>query len=482
MTEKKVKAASPGGFRDYAPSEMIARLKMLETIRNIYERFGFDPLDTHAVELLEVLVGGDPNFDKMIFETMRRRGQATGGREQQGTALRFDLTVPLARYVTANSSNLPKPFKRWQVGRVWRGEKPQAGRYREFLQCDIDTVGSSSPLADAEIVWVIYETLDALGVERFQIRINNRKVLNGLSALAGFAAEKLTDVLRVIDKLDKIGMDAILVELTNPQKPVMSRDEYMKMSTQERQAYDNTEYGLGLSSNAAAVIQQFLKIKGSVDEVLAQISALAGEDGVMHDGAEELSAITSYLRSVGLPDSAWTIDLSVARGLGYYTGPVFETQLLDLPNFGSVFSGGRFDGLVGRFGHSSIPATGASIGVDRLFAALQELGQMKQLKKTVVEALVMILDPSRMEAYLAMLGELRQAKINAAIWLGDDSAFGAQLKYAVGQGIPVVVICGEDEFAAGTVTVKDMDARRQETHPRKELAKAVRSILDKKRG
>src|SRR3989344_3373173 len=341
-----------GGFRDYLPEDMIPRQKMFDTIRDVFERFGFVPLDTPGLEKEEILTGGDPNFRMQIFRAGLRAGD-------EGLALRFDLTVPLARVVSAYGEKLEKPFKRYQIGKVWRGEKPQAGRFREFVQFD------------AEIVALIYETLTALGLSRFVIKVNNRKILNGLPSLVGFELTSNAEVLRIIDKLDKIGWDGVKVELAEK---------------------------LNLSDSQTDKLKQFIDIRSdSQEETLARLAELGADSPNIVEGSNELKEIISHIRSLGIPDRMWRIDLSVARGLGYYTGPVFETTLTDIPEIGSVFSGGRFDDLVARFGERSVPATGASVGVDRLFAAMDKLGLVKK-EKTVAQVLVLNFD-SQAEDY-----------------------------------------------------------------------------------
>jgi histidyl-tRNA synthetase len=470
-----IKARLPAGFRDYDASEMLSRLRMLEKIRAVYEKFGFDPLDTPDVEILETLVGEESG--NLIYELTKIRGHVPIGGELQRIASRFDLTVPLARYYAANASKLPKPFKRWQMGRVRRGEKPQAGRYCEFMQCDIDTVGSSSMLADAEIIWVMYETLRSLGVERFLIKVNNRKILNGLSGLCGFPQELTTDVLRLLDKIERHGVETIIDELTASVKQTIKRDDLSRMSSEDRIKYNETKYGLGLSSSAGEKIQKFIAINGDTDNVLSQLRDLAKGNEQICAGADELELIAQYLKASDVPSEAWCVDLSVARGLGYYTGPVFETILLDLPSIGSVFSGGRYDGLVSRFLEYSVPATGASIGVDRLFEALRQMDQI-EVRPTATDVFVTVLDPDRINDYLALVTKLRQSGLRTSIHMAEERAFKSQLAYAVKQQIPVVIICGSNEFEAGTVTIKNMNARSQQTVPQDSFIREVRTIID----
>jgi len=457
-TPALVPALTPAGFRDYTPGEVAARQGMIRTIQRAYERFGFDPLDTPAVEFMDTLLGppsaADEESAKMLFQARRLRGRdVAGGEETEELGLRFDLTVPLARYVASHSGQLPRPFKRYQVGPVWRGERPQKGRFCEFLQFDLDAVGTSDLYADAEVLWGVHDALVDLGVTRFVIRVNSRKVLNGLPAVAGFDEGKLVEVIRVLDKVDKVGVDAVLDELRRPDRG-----------------------GLGLGAEACEAIRGFMAIGGDPDEALARVEALCGGEGVMAEGARELREVAAHLRAAGVPQERWRIDLSIARGLGYYTGPVFETTLLDLPQIGSVCSGGRYDGLVSRFSADPAPAVGASIGVDRLFAALKELGQLR-VPPTCVQVLVTAMERDRRADYIALVAELRAAGLNAALYQGEDHAFRAQMAEATRREVPVVVICGGRELRDGVVTLKDMRARAQVTVPRAELAAAARGLL-----
>jgi len=463
--KKLIPAVLPGGFRDYGPEEMMARNKMFRVIADTYERFGFVPIDTPDVELLATLV--DEGAGKRIYELNKVAGwNPVSSEDGQRIASRFDLTVPLARFFAANISTLPKPFKRWQTGRVRRGEKPQAGRYCEFMQCDIDTVGTDSPLADAEIMWVMYETLLALGVGRFRIHLNHRGVLNGLAQIAGFE-NRVVEVLRILDKMDKIGIDQVLRSLSDPTEN--SDEEIM-----DDDAIPN--YGLGLEKSVVDIIQKFLEIKGTPLEVIEALRSFGGYNPLMNKSVDDLHSIMEYLTAVGLPVDSWGIDLTVVRGLGYYTGPVFETTLLDLPKIGSVFSGGRYDGLVGRFLPNEVPATGASIGIDRLFEALKILGRIKT-RRSPADVYVTVMDPSRINDYLKIVAKLREAGINTLLHMGNDSSFRAQLAMATSQEIPVVIICGSNEFEGGTITLKDMAQRKQYTVPHTDMVAMVQSIL-----
>lgn len=439
---KTIDPGLAGGFRDYLPEDMIPRQKMFDTIRNVFERFGFLPLDTPGIEREEILTGGDPNFRMQIFKTGLRESD-------EGLALRFDLTVPLARVVSLYSDKLEKPFKRYQVGKVWRGEKPQAGRFREFVQFDADIVGSNRASADAEIIALMYETLTALNIGQFRIRINNRKILNGLSSFAGYDPALNVDVLRAIDKLDKIRWEGVSEELTQK----------------------------GLTTVQIDKLEQFINLKGeSAREILADLLVLMSESPEAVKGISELQEITNCLDSLSIPPGSWQIDLSVARGLGYYTGPVFEAILLDLPGIGSVFSGGRYDDLVSRFGNQNIPATGASVGVDRLFAAMETLLLLKK-EKTVVKATILNFDKNAEDYCQMIVTSLRKQGIASEIYLGKEVMLKGQLSYAIKQEIPVVIIAGGNEKGNKTAQIKDMRKRVQTEVSFDQIPSIVEAIL-----
>lgn len=464
---ENVKPTLPGGFRDYPPSEMIVRNAMLATIRRVYERYGFDPLETPGVERKVVLTGNDPDFRMNIFGTQIGRARISTDPELE-MAMRFDLTVPLARFIAANPG-VPKPFKRYQLGNVWRGEKPQAGRFREFMQFDVDIVGSDSPLADAEIIAVMVATMQELVGDGFSVRFNSRRILNGLPEYAGFDPAFTSEVLRVIDKMPKIGRDAVLREL--------AKDPGASTPTEEGEGSDQqeSETGLGLSPSAVAKIAAFIDLVGSTDELVENVTKQFRGVTVAEEGIAEIVSIIAALRSMGVPERFWRVDLSVARGLSYYTGPVFETFLDALPGIGSVISGGRYDDLVRRFMDGSYPATGTSIGVDRLFAALKQLGKIS-FTPTLTQVLVTIMDAEGTTDCLTITGELRGAGIPTQLWLGPRS-FKDQLNFAVKQEVPVVIIVGSNERRDGTVTIKDMRNRKQQTVPRAQLVTIVRSLL-----
>ncbi len=419
------------GFRDYPPAQMNARLRIIATIRAVYERYGFQPLDTPALEYRATLMGYGEEGAKQIFSFVNP--------EEENVALRFDLTVPLAR-VVAQYPDLVLPFRRYQVAPVWRADKPDPGRYREFTQFDIDSVGTSSMSADVEILCAIYDALRALGIGKFRIRFSDRKVLNSLLDFAGIPRADAHRVFRVLDKLDKIGEDGVAAELTGGRVDA-SGDKIP---------------GLGLGSSQVRGIMEFLALpKGSRRTVLAGAAELFRNVPSASEAIEELEFICASLERLAIPEEFVELDLSIARGLDYYTGPVFEAILTDAPEFGSVVGGGRYDGLVERFLNRKIPAVGASIGIDRLLAALQKLG-LAELSASTAQVLVTVMEPSRIGDYQEIARELREAGINTEMYLGDEAGLGRQLQYANRQDIPVAVIIGSEEFSRGEVTVKNL--------------------------
>lgn len=419
------------GFRDYLPAQMNARLRMIATIRGVYERYGFLPLDTPAQEYRVTLMGYGEENTRQIFTFQNP--------EEEDVALRFDLTVPLAR-VVAQYPDIPLPFRRYQVATVWRADKPDPGRFREFTQFDIDSVGTTSMAADVEILCAMYDALRALGLERFTIRFSDRKVLNSLLDFAGIPRERAHGVFRVLDKLEKIGVDGVAAELTSGRIDVSG----------------DTIPGLGLSRDQVEKVKRFLAIpSGKRKDVLAALKNLFAAVPSSPEALDELVKICDSLEILSIPEENVILDQSIARGLDYYTGPVFEAVLTDAPEFGSVFGGGRYDGLIERFIGRKIPGVGASIGVDRLFAALQKLGLVKTPPATA-EVIVTVMEPSKLAEYQKLTRELRQAGINTEMYLGDETSLGKQLQYANRQEIPLAVIIGSDEFSTGEVTIKNL--------------------------
>lgn len=436
---RKVEPRLSRGLRDVLPQEMLARQQMLDTIRGVYENYGFSPLDTPAIEYLDVLSGSaGEEAQQSIFRVTNPEEEALG--------LRFDLTVPLSRVVSQYKQDIEFPFRRYQVASVWRADKPAPGRFRQFTQFDIDSVGAPSEIADVEIMAAMCDTLEALKVGRYIVRFSSRKVLNLLLAYAGIPEDRGVEVFRVLDKLDKLGIEKIRRELTTGY-------------TDESGA---PIPGLGLYPEQVDKIEAFLGTKGETRaEVLAKVRELfAGVEGAGPE-LDEIQTISEHLEALGYGSDRVMLDLSIARGLSYYTGPVYEANLVDAPELGSVFGGGRYDNLVTRFGGQAIPATGASIGVDRLLAALVHLKRIRT-PQTTAQVLVTAMDGSLMREYLELTFELRRAGIRTEIHVGRPKKLGKQLQRADRLQIPYVVIMGGDEAARSVVTVKEMEIGREQ--------------------
>jgi len=414
---------------------------MVDTIRGVYELYGFVPLSTPAIEFLDVLSGSaGTEAQQSIFRVTNP--------EKEDLGLRFDLTVPLAR-VIAQYADLPRPFRRYQVASVWRADKPDKGRYREFTQFDLDSVGVESEIADTEIIAGMCDTLSALGVGRYLVRFSSRAILNLLLAYAGIAPDQSVEVFRVLDKLDKVGLDKVKLELM---------DGYKDES-------GDTIRGVGLARDQVERIQRFLAIKSdSRRDVLSQVRALFTDVESAREQLDVVESISNHLYALGYNDDRVSLDLSIARGLAYYTGPVFEAILLDAPQFGSIFGGGRYDNLVMRFLGEPIPAVGASIGVDRLLAALTHLNKIGTQKATA-RVLVTNMDPSLRDDIIAMTWELRRAGIPTELYLGTGRGPRQQLKYADKYDIPLAILYGSNEKEQGVVTIKDLVAGRERALP-----------------
>jgi histidyl-tRNA synthetase len=428
------------GMRDFLPERMILRNWVVGELRDVFESFGFEPLDTPSVEYAETLKGKyGEEADKLIYAFEDRGGRPVG--------LRYDLTVPLAR-VVASYPELPKPFKRYQIAPVWRAERPQKGRYREFWQCDVDTAGTTSPLADAECPMVVTAALRRLGFERYTVRINNRKILTALAATLGVEGEAALGLFRSLDKLDKIGQEGVRAELA------------------ER----------GLTGRLADRLFEFVETSGSSEEVLRGLRARLGADPRAAEGIDELEQIVAALSASGIDEGSYRIDLSMIRGLDYYTGPIFET-VVEEPKIGSISGGGRYDGLIGMLSGRDVPATGVSIGFERIMDVIEELGlQPAGLKRTVTEVLVTIFDQASLSASLGLARELREAGVRTEVALTGDR-LGNQLKYASRRGIPLAAIVGPDEIAAGEVVLKDLTSGEQVKLARATIAGELRRRL-----
>ncbi len=443
--QPRPKAETPKGFRDYFGAEVEERSAMLAEIARVYALYGFDPLETSGVETVEALGKFLPDVDRPNDGVFAWQEEDSGW-----VALRYDLTAPLARVAAQYRNDLPSPYRRYAMGPVWRNEKPGPGRFRQFYQCDADTVGSASPAADAEICAMLADTLEAVGIPRgdYLVRINNRKVLNGVLECMGLADDGQRDaVLRTIDKFDKVGEAGV-------------RELLGKGRKDDSGAFIE---GVGLAEAQAEPVVAFLTSKAaSAEETFANLRAAVGESVIGAEGIAELEEIATLLAAQGYGPDRIEVDPSVVRGLGYYTGPVFEAELtFEITDekgrprqFGSVAGGGRYDDLVKRFTGQAVPATGVSIGVDRLLAALRAKGRLSG--ETRGPVVVTVMDRDRMADYQAMVGELRAAGIRAEVYLGNPKNFGNQLKYADKRQSPVAVIQGGDEAERGVVQLKDL--------------------------
>ncbi|RYH10087.1 histidine--tRNA ligase [Tropicimonas sp. IMCC6043] len=455
---RRPRAETPKGFRDYFGAEVAERNLMLRQIAEVYHLYGFDPLETAAVETVEALGKYLPDVDRP------NAGVFAWEEDGDWLALRYDLTAPLARVAAQFRNDLPAPYRRYAMGPVWRNEKPGPGRFRQFYQCDADTVGTASVAADAEICAMLADTLEHVGIPRgdYLVRINNRKVLNGvLDVVFGFTGSgddadpsavydretRKDDILRTVDKFDKVGRQGVLDLL---------------MGGRMDPSGDFTK-GCGLNEDQAGVVLSFLEARQQDNAAtLKVLRDLVGHTKRGSEGVDELEQISELLVAQGYFSDRIVIDPSVVRGLGYYTGPVFEAELTfeitddkgRKQQFGSVAGGGRYDDLVKRFTGQAVPATGVSIGVDRLLAALRAKGRMDGA--SVGPVVVTVMDRTRMAEYQAMVGELRAAGIRAEVYLGNPKNFGNQLKYADKRNSPVAVIQGEDEAARGVVQIKDL--------------------------
>jgi histidyl-tRNA synthetase len=430
------------GFRDYPPALMIPRERLMETARRVYRSYGFAPIDTPAIELAEVLLAKVEPGAEINKQLYKFKDQ--GDRD---VALRFDLTVPLARFAAQHFSELGLPFKRYHLGTVWRGESPQAGRFREFMQCDFDIIGTMSNSADIEIALVINDLFVALGFERFEIRVNNRWILNGLLTQLGLA-DKTSVLLRSLDKLAKIGRDKVIEE--------MQRDA-------------------GVTAEQAGQVIALAETTGSNSEVLDQLDKRFADNEGARKGVANLREMVEVFRTAGASDGRLRVDLSICRGLDYYTGTVYETFLSDKAEIGSVCSGGRYDNLAGSFTKQSLPGVGASLGLDRLLAAMEALDLVPKTA-TPAPVLVFMLDAARLGDYQRIARTLRSAGIGAEVY-PEPKKLGQQFQYAERRGFRVALIAGSDEFAKGVWKVKDLAKREEQAVQESELIVNVQTLI-----
>ena len=418
---EKIKPHTLSGFMELLPGPQMQMESIMEVLRKTYALYGFTPLDTPAVEAADVLLAkGGGETEKQIYRFQKG---------DSDLALRFDLTVPLAKYVALHYGELSFPFRRFQIGKVYRGERAQRGRFREFYQADIDIIGDGqlSILNEAEIPSVIYQTFTALGLKRFQIRVNNRKILNGFYAMQGLS-DQSADVMRTVDKLDKIGASkvrAILVE------------------------------DFAISETAADAVLAFIAIKGSSAEVLAALEQYRGKNDLFDTGLDELKTVVDCVAAFGVPEENFAVDLTIARGLDYYTGTVYETTMLDHPEIGSICSGGRYDNLAEYYTDKQLPGVGISIGLTRLFYVLGEQGYLDPDLNTAPADVLVLPMTDDLTAAIALATKLRQAGIRTQLY-AEKKKMKAKMNYADKLGIPFAIFLGEDEIAAGTATVKNM--------------------------
>ncbi len=446
MSEKqRITPRTLKGFRDYLPEAMIPRERLIDTARRVYRSYGFSPIDTPALEYLEILEGkGGEETDKQLYKFQDHGGRWVG--------LRFDLTVPLARFAAQHIGKLGTPLKRYHIASVWRGENTQRGRYREFMQCDFDTIGTRSVAADVETVLVVHDLLREIGFSEFTIRINHRMVLSGLLESLELA-DKATAVLRALDKLPKIGPEAVAEQLTRI----------------------GGSHGIAeITPQQARQILKLSEISGPNHEVLRQLEPLVAGSETGRRGAARLVEVLDGVRAGGVPDQCIRLDVSIARGLDYYTGTVLETFLDALPGIGSICSGGRYDNLAELYTKQELPGIGASLGLDRLLAAMEELDMIEKVA-TPAPVFIAYFDPHRLHDYLKLAAAVRAAGLGVELFPEPSSSkrLGQQLKYADRRGFRVALIAGEDEFTGGTCRVKDLRQATQCEVPLEDDAASV---------
>ena len=438
----KTEPRTLAGFMELMPNEQILFEQMKQKIENIYRKFGFLPLDTPILELSEVLLakaGGETEKQIYRFE-----------KGDTDISMRFDLTVPLAKYVAKNYGNLSFPFRRYQIGKVYRGEKMQKGRYREFYQCDIDIIGDGelSVRNDAELPSVIFNIFKELGFDDFTIKINNRKLFNGLFESLE-QNENSVEILRIIDKIEKIGKEAVIEELEK----------------------------ISVPTNSINKILEFIEIEGTTDEKLQKLQNLNIENEAFKTGLEELTQVVKYIRLFGIPEQNFKVDLTIARGLDYYTGTVYETFLNEYRELGSVCSGGRYENLAENYTDKKLPGVGISIGLTRLFYKLNELNLIKANKKSISDVLIIPMLED-LTSPIKIANDLRKNGINTEIFL-NDKKLKAKMKYADKLEIPFVIVVGEDEVNSGVVKVKDMRTGNEEECKIDSVSQLLKTFIDK---
>jgi histidyl-tRNA synthetase len=443
---KKILAPQPiSGFPEWLPEVKILENRIMEIIRRNYELYGFVPIETSAVERSETLTSKGGN-EKEIY-SLSRLAAEEGESNTTEMALHFDLTVPLARYVAQNYGKITFPFRRYQMQKVWRGERPQAGRYREFYQCDIDVIGDGelSFRTDAEIPSVIYQIFKEMNIGKFVIRINNRKILQGLFQHFGIEGEKSIEVMRVVDKIEKIGAEKVCGEIK------------------------------GIIDLSLAKISELINLINNNDGNEKILFMLRGMNvnNLFAQGVEELLTVFEAIKMLGVPDENLAIDLKIARGLDYYTGTVYETALVDYPSVGSICSGGRYDNLAGHFTEKKLPGVGISIGMSRLLSRLLDAGIIEAREATVAPVLITVLDQAHFQDYLKLATSIRNEGINVEVFL-EIRSLKAQMKYANRKGFMFVIIAGETEFADGKFLIKKLLNGKQFTGSVEEIISVIK--------
>ena len=440
----KVQPRTLSGFMELMPARQIQFDRMMAVLRESYSLYGFTPLDTPIIEASEVLLAkGGGETEKQIYRFQKG---------DSDLSLRFDLTVPLAKYVAQYSGQLAFPFRRFQIGKVYRGERAQRGRFREFYQADIDIIGDGKLdiSNDAEIPAIIYRTFTALGLKRFQIRVNNRKILNGFYAMLDLTHESGA-IMRTVDKLDKIGAAQV--------KELLMAEE------------------IGLNAEQAGEIMRFIAINGSNAEVLRALEGYRGRHPLFDEGLDELTTVARYLAAFGVPEDHFKVDLTIARGLDYYTGTVYETTMLDHPEIGSICSGGRFDNLAEYYTDKKLPGVGISIGLTRLFFVLEDQGYLNdQLNTAPADALILPMTED-LSAAIALATQLRSAGVRTQLY-GEQKKFKQKMSYADKLGVPYVIFLGEEEIASGVAAVKNMRTGEQVKVSPDEAVKLIQAGLE----
>ncbi|RKY89636.1 histidine--tRNA ligase [candidate division KSB1 bacterium] len=460
MSNRKIKTFAPKGTRDFLPVQMFTRNKIINLIKKIFEKYGYEPLETPSIERLDVLTGkyGEEG-DQLIFKILKRgtgldkvgvelkEFTVTDYKDIIDLGLKYDLTVPLCRVIAMHKDKITFPFKRYQIQPVWRADKPQKGRYREFYQCDVDVAGSSSMLADFEIIYMVYEILKTLGFKNFLIRINNRKILNAILEHCKIEQNKSFFVLSAIDKLDKIGKKGVINEL--------------KKKNINEKVIDN--------------LLEIILLEGTFEQKLNELGHIFKENKIGNEGIEELKEIFYYLSKTDIDSDFYSLDLSLSRGLEYYTGPIYESVVKE-PKIGSLTGGGRYDKLIGMFLGEDVPATGTSLGIERIIDVMTELNMIPETK-TITKVLITTFDENLKQESINTTWKIRNSGINAELFF-EPLRLNKQLSYANKKGIPFVCIIGPDEKKQNKVKVKNMKTGEEKLIENNKIVEFIKSITD----